>query len=94
MTDSEAADQLAIMQLAARYFKAIDGLDFGGWAACFAPGGRFEGAYDGYDAHADLLRFEADSRELEKTWSVCAIKPMCRSSWSTAITRSRRPTSA
>ena len=66
---SQIDDQLAIMQLISRYYQAIDALDFAGWAACFAPGGRFEGAFDSYDVHADLARFEADTREFERKWT-------------------------
>ena len=65
---SQTDDQLAILQLISRYYQRVDALDFAGWADCFAPGGRFEGAYASYDAHADVARFEADSRKLEEKW--------------------------
>ena len=69
MTHDELADHLGISQLMSRYYQVVDALDFAGWAACFADGGRFEGAYDSYDAHADLAKFEHDARELEQKWT-------------------------
>jgi 3-phenylpropionate/cinnamic acid dioxygenase small subunit len=58
-------DEAAISDLLAHYNVVTDALDIDGWAACFAPDGVFNGAYDSFRLPQDKVRFAEHARELE-----------------------------
>ncbi len=63
--EGPSEDREAISDLLAQYNVATDALDIDGWAACFAPDGVFNGAYDTFRVWPDKDRFAQHARELE-----------------------------
>ncbi len=60
----EISDYFEISKLIHRYNSTVDQMDFDGWAACFADGGVFDGAYQSFTLPGDLDAFRQMSLQI------------------------------
>jgi 3-phenylpropionate/cinnamic acid dioxygenase small subunit len=67
-TPTAAEDRDAIHELLARYNEATDDDDFDGWAACFADGGVFQGAFERFELPTELPRYVEHASKLTEGW--------------------------